>query len=92
MTGHLNINYFKNKFTDFIEVILNETKVLYVKGNQTFQNCQFFKLKNIDQDRNKLPGGVILFVEENVPGKIINGHRFPASFEIKINWNRKMLE
>ena len=85
--SHLNINSLRNKFQVFKELILNETDVFLMsesKLNNIYPNAQFQveRYRLFRKDRNKYGGGIILFVKENIPARIINEYKFPASIEI----------
>lgn len=64
--GHVNINSFKNMFTDFKELLLNKTELILISGNKiwnTFSNAHFQaeRYRLFHKDRHKLGWGVALF-------------------------------
>ena len=71
MIGHLNINSFRNKFA-FVEDIIKLFDVFLVsesKLDHTFPSNQFringYKIFRLD--RNRFGGGLILYINENIP-------------------------
>ena len=85
--GHLNINSIRNKFLDFKELILSDTDICLIsetKLDDSFPDQQFHVngYKMFRKDRNKFGGGLILFVKENVPCKVLNTFRFSEECEI----------
>ena len=84
--GHLNINSFRNKFV-FLEDIMKLFDVFLVsesKLDHTFPSNQFringyniFRL-----DRNPFGGGLILYINENIPGKPLQEHVHLPNFEV----------
>ena len=85
--GHLNINPIRNKFFDFKELVLSETDVCLIseiKLDDSFpdQQCHVNGYKMFCKDRNKIGGGLILFVKENTPCKVVNTFRFSEECEI----------
>ena len=84
--GHLNINSFRNKFV-FLEDIMKLFDVFLVsesKLDHTFPSNQFringyniFRL-----DRNPFGGGLILCINENIPGKPLQEHVHLPNFEV----------
>ena len=72
--GHLNINSLRNKFESIADVIqgtfdifiLSETKI-----DESFHDKQF-RLNNnklFRKDRNRYGGGILFYVNENIPCK-----------------------
>ena len=74
--GHLNINSLRNKFESIADVIqgtfdiflLSETKI-----DESFPDKQFHlnNYKIFRKDRNRYGGGIMFYVNENLPGKIL---------------------
>ena len=74
----------RNKLADFRELILNKAELFLIserkrKLHNTFPNAQF---ETKDEDRNKFGGGIILFLTEYIPGRMINRLKLPAGIEI----------
>ena len=85
--GHLNINSIRNKFLDFKELVLSDTDICLIsetKLDDSFPDQQFHVngYKMFRKDRNKFGGGLILFVKENIPCKVLNTFRFSEECEI----------
>ena len=79
--GHLNINSIRNKFSSFKDLVLKETDICLLsetKIDDSFPNSQFFAegYRMFRKDRNKNAGGLILYVNEDIPGKLINSYNF----------------
>ena len=74
MLGHLNINSLRNKFESIADVIhgtydlflLSETKI-----DENFPDKQFClnNYKIFQKDRNRYGGGIMFYVDENLPCK-----------------------
>ena len=85
--GHLNINSVRNKFSGFKDLVLKETDICLLsetKIDDSFPNSQFFAegYRMFRIDRNKNGGGLILYVNEDIPGKLINSYDFKEGSEI----------
>ena len=89
--GHLNINSIRNKFLDFKKLIVSDTDICLISEtnlDDSFPDQQFHVngYKLFCKDRNKFGGGLILFVKENIPCKVLNTFRFSEECEtISIN-------
>ena len=84
---HLNINSVRNKFSSFQQTVLSKTDILLLseaKIDDSFPNSQFFAegFKMYCKDRAKTGGGLLLYENENLPGKIINSYKFKENSEI----------
>ena len=85
--GHLNINSVRSKFSSLQQTVLNKTDILLLsetKIDDSFPNSQFYAegFKMYRKDRTKTGGGLLLYVNENLPGKIINSYKFKENSEI----------
>ena len=74
ITGHLNISSIRNKFSGFKDLVLKETDICLLsetKIDDSFRNFQVFAegYRMFPKDRNKNGGGLILYVNEDIPGK-----------------------
>ena len=82
--GHLNINSIRNKFKDFVfkgtDIFLSSQ----TKTDDSFPNSQFFAVgyRMFRKDRNKNGGVFILYINEGIPGKLINSYDFKEGSEI----------
>ena len=76
--GHLNItNSVRNKFSRLQQNVLSKTDILVLsktKTDDSFPDSQFFTegFKMYRKERTKTGGGLLLYVNENLPGKIID--------------------
>ena len=95
--GNLNINSFLNKFDKFKVLLNGMLDILIItktKLNDTFPVSQF----HIDQfskpyclDRNRNRGGVIIYVREDIPSKILTNYVLPTDIEalfIELNFRK----
>ena len=85
--GNLNINSIRNKFSSFKDLVLKETDICLLsetKIDDSFPNSQFFVegYRMFRKDRNKKGGGLILYINEDIPGKLINSYKFKEGSEI----------
>ena len=95
--GNLNINSLPNKFDQLKEIVLKHIDILIItetKLDDTFPNTQFsiegfsppFRL-----DRNRNGGGVMIYVRENIPCKLLNKHVFSDDIEglfVELNFRK----
>lgn len=89
IVGHLNVNSLRNKFEAIdltfkhnIDVLLlTETKV-----DESFTDAQF-KLDNyaiLRKDRNGHGGGILLYINENIPFKVLRKYTLPDDIEVLV--------
>ena len=83
--GHLNINSIRNKFVLLQEIVESNLDIFLItesKIDDSFPNSQFSipDYRLFRKDRNVNGGGLLLYVNQNIPGKIINS--FVFEFEI----------
>ena len=79
--GHLNIHSIRNKFSAFKDLVLKESDICLLsetKIDHSFPNSQFFTegYRRFQKNRNKNGGGLILYINEGIPGKLINSYDF----------------
>ena len=84
--GHLNINSLRNKFV-FVEDIIKLFDVFLVsesKLDHTFPSNQFRinGYKSFRLDCNRFGGGLILYINENIPWKPLQEHIHLPNFEV----------
>ena len=86
MIGQMDINSISSKFNQLKELVLKHVDVLVVcatKLDETFPSFKFhmdgFSLP-YRLDRNRNGGGVIIFVKEDIPSKLLTNHNFPSKF------------
>ena len=74
--GHLNINSLRNKFESIADVIQGTFDIFLLsetKFDESFTDKQF-RLNNYKifrKDRNRYGGGIMFYVNENLPCKIL---------------------
>ena len=76
--GHLNNNSIRNKFI-LAESIVTAFDLLFIselKLDSTFPMNQFhiFRFKVFGRDRNRFRGGLILYINEDIPCRPLNHH------------------
>ena len=81
------MNSIRNKFLDFKMLVLSDTDISLIserKFDDSFPDQQFHVngYKMFRKDQNKFGGGLILFVKENIPCKVLN--TFPFSEESEV--------
>ena len=76
--GHININSLRNKFEILTEMVRDKVDSLMIsetKLDSSFSNAQFY-MKSFSKpyrlDRNSKGGGIILYVREDIPSKLIS--------------------
>ena len=69
--GHLNINSIRNKFSGFKDLVHFQTPSFSQKAIECFEKIE-----------KKNGGGLILYVNEDIPGKLINSYNFKEESEI----------
>ena len=94
--GHLNINSLRNKFDILSEQVKGSIDIFMVsetKLDDSFPEGQFL-IEGFHSpfrfDRNRNGGGILLYVREDIPAKLLS-HDFPSaeSFFIEINLHKK---
>ena len=83
IVGNLNVASLPNKIDELSCIVKGRVDILVLtetKLDESFQTSQF----KIDgfctpyrQDRNKHGGGVLIYVREDIPSKILDKHMFP---------------
>ena len=87
IVANLNINSIRNKFDNLSELIKDKVDILVVtetKVDDSFPASQFkidgFSLP-FRLDRTSNGGGVMIFVREDIPSKVLNKHKFDGNLE-----------
>ena len=85
--GQVNINSILSKFNQLKELVLKHVDILVIcetKLDETFPSSQFhmdgFSLP-YRLDRNRNGKGVMIFVREDIPSKLLTKHNFPSDVE-----------
>ena len=97
--GQININSIRNKFQQLIYIVNNVIDILMVsetKLDDTFPTSQFLMqgyLTPFRKDRTSKGGGMLLYVREDVPCKIIKTEidAYYEGFFIEINLRKKVV-
>ena len=81
LIGNLNINSISNKF-DQLKLLLQGKVDIFVitvtKLESTFLTSQFL-IEGYDRNRNR--GGVLIYVQEDIPSKPLTDHKLPHDIE-----------
>ena len=77
VTGHLNVNSLKNRFEAVEELVQNKVVICFlfeIEVNRTFPNQKFMlnRYKLLCRDRNCHGGGILCYINENIPSKTVN--------------------
>ena len=77
----------RNKFSSLKQTVLSKPHIpllFETKIDNSFPDSQFFAegFKMYRKDRTRTGGAVLLYVNENPPGKIINSYKFKRISEI----------
>ena len=95
--GQINVNSIRNKFEQLIYIVNNERDIVMVsetKLDDTFPTSQFLMQgysTPFRKDRTTKGGGILLYVREDVPWKIIKTeiNAYYEGFFIEINLRKK---
>ena len=95
--GNLNINSIRNKFDQLKDTVLKYTDILILtetKLDDTFLTSQFL-MDGLSRPyrfyRNKYGGGVMIYIRDTIPSKIIGKHSCPSNIEclfIELNFRK----
>ena len=95
--GNLNINSLPNKFDQLREIVLKYVDVLVImetKLDDTFLTSQFlvtgFSVP-YRFDRNRNGGGIMIFIRDDIPSRMLTKHVFPDDIEglfIELNFRK----
>ena len=77
----------RNKFSSLQQIVLSKTDILLLSEtniDNSFPDPQFFaeSFEMYRKERTKTRGGLLLYEDENLPGKIINSNKFKENSEI----------
>ena len=85
--GNLNINSLPNKFEQLKDTVLKYVDVLVLtetKLDDSFPKAQFLVdgfSEPYRYDRNRKGGGIMIYICENIPSKLLEKHNFPHDIE-----------
>ena len=97
LIGNLNINSIRNKFDQLKDTVLKYIDILILtetKLDETFLTSQFLMdgfSKPYRFDRNKHGGGVMIYIRDTIPSKILEKHSCPNNIEclfIELNFRK----
>ena len=87
--GHLNVNSLRSKIEAVEELMRNNIDISLfseTKLDETFPNQQFkiSGYKMFRRDRNKHGGGIMFYINENIPCKTVNVEGLPDDCEVTL--------
>ena len=87
ITGHLNVNSLRNKFVAVEKLINKKIDVCLTsktKVDESFPNQQFERngYKMFQRDKDRFGGGLMFFVKERIPSKVLSLEPFPMDIEL----------
>ena len=97
LIGNLNINSIRKKFDQLKDIVLKYIDILILtetKLDETFLTSQFLMdgfSKPYRFDRNKYGGGVMIYIRDTIPSKILEKHSCPNNIEclfIELNFRK----
>ena len=86
--GHLNINSIPNKFEGIMGIVGKDLDIFLIsetKIDDSFPNTQFYfdgYSKPHRKDKKLGAGGLLLYVNENIPNRSLSEHTLPDDVEI----------
>ena len=83
----LNVNSFRNKIRAVQELITKNIDICLlseIKTDENFPNqqCNISNYKTFRGDRNKHGGGLLFYINENIPRKLLNDEIIPSDTEM----------
>ena len=99
IVGHLNINSIKNKFDFLAQQVKGDIDILMIsetKLDESFPVSQFLidgYIVPFRFDRNGNGGGILLYIREDIPSKLLSIYQNIEGFSVEINLrgNKKWL-
>ena len=90
--AQLHINSLCNKFDSLVRmlhnnldiILISETKIDFSLAAGQIEDCTPYRL-----DRNANGGGILLYIREDIPSKMLNPNMCIESFSLKINIRKK---
>ena len=95
--GNLNINSLPKKFDQLKETVLKYVDVLVLtetKLDDSFPNVQFLAdsfSEPYRYDRNRNGGGIMIYIRDNIPSKLLEKHKFHDDMEglfVELNFRK----
>ena len=86
--GHLNVSSLRNKFESLNELIKDIFDIFLVsesKLDSSFPDSQFSipGYRIVRKDRNKNGGGILFYINEDIPFKVVENRQLPGNLEIR---------
>ena len=94
--GHLNINSIRNKFENLKLIMANNIDIFLIsetKINESFPDNQFRILGYSHPyrlDRNEYGGGLLLYVREDIPSKLVRKEKDYEAIFVEINLKKQV--
>ena len=97
VVGCININSIRNKFDQLKLLVRDNVDILVIeetKIDETFPTGQFIiedYMPPFRKDRNQYGGGLLIYVKDNIPAKIVEDHQMSNDIEsifIELNFRR----
>ena len=95
--GNLNINSLPNKFEQLKDIVTQHIDILVLtetKVDNTFPTAQFL-VNDFSEpcrlDRNRKGGGIMVYISEDIPIKLLDKHVFPYDMEglfVELNFRK----
>ena len=85
--GNLNINSLPIKVIQLQEIVLKYVDILFLtepKLDDSFPTSQFMAVgfsRPYRQDRNRNGGGIMIYIRDDIPSKLLTKHVFPDDIE-----------
>ena len=85
--GLLNVNSFNAKFDSIRSIVIDKIDILVLvetKLDDTYPTSQFIMggySSPFRRDRNRYGGGILIYVREDIPCKILHNHNLPEDIE-----------
>ena len=97
VVASININSIRNKFDQLKLLVNDNVDILIVeetKIDETFPTGQFIMdgyMPPFRKDRNQYGGGLLIYVKDNIPAKLVENYKMPTDIEsifIELNFRR----
>ena len=97
VVGSININSIRNKHDQLKLLVDRNIDILIIeetKIDNTFPAGQFFidgYMPPFRRDRNRFGGGILIYVKENIPARVLDTHELPDDIEsifLELNFRR----
>ena len=95
--GNLNVKLIPNKFAQFQEIVLKYVDIFILtetKLDDSFPTSQFMVYgfsKPYWQDRNRNGSGIMIYIRDDIPSKLLTKHVFPDDIKglfVELNFRK----